>query len=881
MRLSLIFTILFLFIGSAISAQTVISGKLLDENQKPIPNISVSYKKIGATAILGFSRSTEDGRYNLTIKVNELDSLQVEFSHMSYAKHTVVVPNKTSQYSYILQSQVQKIKEVKIGDMPIYRKKDTLNYSVSAFTSKQDRMISDIIRKLPGIEIHGDEILYQGKPIQKYMVNNLDLMEGRYQMINKNLSADAVRSVQMIENDQPIKILDSVIFSDRASLNLELKKFTSTGTGKVGLGASPALWDVNLTPMTFGKTFQMLNSLQTNNIGYDATKDLRSFYSGGRYSNQTLLEEGPSYIALRNIISPGFSENKWLDNKLFLLSSNILQKLNNEIQLKANISYYDDTRKSSGFTATQYFPADEIIYNTEDIDNHFRINVLDAAVLLEKNEKQIYFRNGLRFHKRWDSDQGNLLFNNDNQIKQHRAYTDEVLQNAFALTRLVGKQYVHIQSTIDWRQTPQALAVMPGQFENILNDGLPFNEMSQQVLFKSFRWNNKMSFIKTYGNWGLSPLIGINFERNNLDSEIEIRTAENKHRLGEGYVNDVDNSQLNLSLGLGISWQTKVWKLNLSTPYNLYYYNVSQQGIKTLDNTIRQTFNPTLSATYIVNSNNDLSANIAVGRNYGGLDNFYNGYIISQYRSMQRYTARLLQNDNRSAGINYNYKNPLKANFANFSYHYSQDERDYIFDSRIDSLGRMNMSITDQNSKTRSHNLTGGISRFFSSLQTIAKLNANLRWSYSDYLLNGTLAGQHSHYRGTGLEIINTSSKIFSAEYKTTIGQTKSKFASDRKTNIISNNHFLNLVFYLVDEHAISINNSLYGNNYPGQETQFFIDAKYSYSIKKWKMDLELIANNILNNNQYLQQIYTDYQLVQSYFELRPRQFILSSKFKF
>src|SRR5690606_24465980 len=217
-------------------AQTKISGKLVDDLNKPISNVSVTYKKVGDVALLGFGRSDNNGLYSLSVKVMDVDSVQLDFQHMNYAKKSVVVANRTANYSYQLVQQAREIEEIKVGNMPIYKRKDTINYDVNAFTSKQDRVIADIIKKLPGIEMRGDQILYQGKPIQKYMVDNHDLMEGRYGLINNNLPADAVKKVQVVENDQPIKILDSLVFSDRASLNLELKKFTTTGTGKVGVG---------------------------------------------------------------------------------------------------------------------------------------------------------------------------------------------------------------------------------------------------------------------------------------------------------------------------------------------------------------------------------------------------------------------------------------------------------------------------------------------------------------------------------------------------------------------------------------------------------------------------------------------------------------------
>src|SRR5690606_36170366 len=138
---------------------------------------------------------------------------------------------------------------------------------------------------------------------------------------------------------------------------------------------------------------------------------------------------------------------------------------------------------------------------------------------------------------------------------------------------------------------------------------------------------------------------------------------------------DMDNSQLNLALIMRIGWEKAKWKFNIQTPYRAYYFNVLQQGVKTLDNELKNTFNPSASLTYLMNSNNEFSTSLSAGNSYGGLNNFYNGYIISQYRNMQRYDARLLRTDNRSASVGYNYKNTLKANFANFRYSYSEGER--------------------------------------------------------------------------------------------------------------------------------------------------------------------------------------------------------------
>ncbi len=866
-------------------SQVFISGKLVDIDKNPISNVSVGYKRVNGTALVGFTRSAADGSFRLESKLTDADSIRLEFNHMSYAQHSVVVANIAASYTYTLTIQAKEIKEVKAANLPIFKRKDTVNYDVAAFTSTQDRVIADIIRKLPGVEMEGDRILYQGKPIQKYMVNNLDLMEGRYAMINKNLPADAVRKVQIVENDQPIKLLDSVVFSDQASLNLELKRFTSTGSGKVGIGATPALWDVNVTPMTFGQKFQMLNSFQSNNVGVDVAKDLRAFYTGATgayFTNKDVnISDGPNYIGLRNVPSPGFEERKWLDNKIFLFSTNVLQKLRNDVEVKGNISYYDDTKVRRGFTATQIFTANETILNSEAVDNRYRINNLDLGATIEKNEKNIFLRNVLKYRKRWNTDLGLVLLNDDTPIRQQGTFTDEVFKNSLAMGRFVGKQLLNINSSLEWRTTPQRLQVMPGQFEDLLNNGDPFDRVQQLVQFDGLDWKNNVSFTRRWKKIRLSPILSFDYNRNHLQTDIELGEDGQNRLLGADFLNNMINSQVRLGADMGFGFETARWKFNLATPYSLFYYNVNQQGVQTLDNELRNTFNPRANATFMANAKHQFGASAGAGNQFGGLDNFYNGFVIGEYRNIQRYDARLLGSKVVHGAVNYNYKNTLKANFAHLQYGFDAAVRDYIYETQVDSLGRLRTSIANRESQNQQHSLSGGLSHFFASAKTVVKINGRTNWSGSDYLLNNVMARQKTFHYVADLEIMNNASSIIGGEYKTSIGQTVNTFAAGRSNRIFYNNHYLTLLIYPTELQTIQISNSYYHNNIEGQVDQFFMDATYRITLGKRKIDLELIAQNLLNNNEYVQQITTDYQLIRSSFELRPRQFILSTKFRF
>lgn len=145
------------------------------------------------------------------------------------------------------------IKEIVLKNKLITKKGDTITYDLKSFSSKSNRTLADVLKKMPGMEVQSDgTVIYQGKPINKFNVNGKDLMEGAYGTVNNALPKDAVKDVQVMENHQPIKLLKDKVPSEQAALNIRLKrKITMTGRGEVSAGFSPFLWNVKLTPMFF------------------------------------------------------------------------------------------------------------------------------------------------------------------------------------------------------------------------------------------------------------------------------------------------------------------------------------------------------------------------------------------------------------------------------------------------------------------------------------------------------------------------------------------------------------------------------------------------------------------------------------------------------
>jgi hypothetical protein len=89
------------------------------------------------------------------------------------------------------------------------------------------------------------KILYQGKAINKYYIEGLDLLEGKYNLANDNLPYQEVS--YKFWRTISLKTLDSLQFSDRSALNIKLKTPILLQV-KLGLEVvSPLLWDANIT----------------------------------------------------------------------------------------------------------------------------------------------------------------------------------------------------------------------------------------------------------------------------------------------------------------------------------------------------------------------------------------------------------------------------------------------------------------------------------------------------------------------------------------------------------------------------------------------------------------------------------------------------------
>jgi len=870
------FIVLFFVLSNVFAyAQTTLSGVLKDKDGNLLSDVTVVIYDFEDN-ILGYSVTETDGIYKVKFN-SSLKESKLEIKSLFYETISEIIPNISSTKNYILQTKINELKEVIVEEKITIRKiGDTLSYNVSSFASEKDRTIKDVLSKMPGIEILKDgKVLYQGKPISNYYIDGLDLLEGKYNLANNNLPYDQVSKVQILENHQPIRILDSISFSDNVALNIKLKNGISfTGQTELGAGASPFLYEGNVTPMLFAKNKQMLFSYQSNNIGKNLKNQVKTLTIEDLKFNSEDSNEKKEWLSLQLLSTPSFSENRWVDNQSHLLSGNYLHKTK-KFLIKTNIAYVNDYQKQTGSTNTRFFTATDTIQFLENIENRLFTNNLESNIILERNDSQKYFKNTFQFNGFWDSQEGNLNQNN-NRVSQQLSNHFFTLNNHFKNIFKVNKQLFTIYSSLSYKKIPQNILVSPGQFDELLNNGVPYENVSQSIENNKFFSNTSLGFSKKIKAINFNQTMGVQYENETLESNLKTNNVLLEDIL---FQNNLNWHKLKTYLSSQVQYKVESWHFLASLPIN--YLNFNWNNVQNSGSNVSGIFiEPRVSISNDLTNFWNFSVNYNRNYRFGSVNQLFDGFVLTNYRNIKRYESVLPQskNDNYSVGINY--RNPVNSWFGSLMYIFLNTKKNIVSSSNINELGATEIQTIQLNNERTNHVVTCKISKYFSDISSTFSFNSSYVNTSFFQLVNQNFnkISNRSSFVETKvnsqilswLEIDLQSSFLFS---------NNSIQGISNSTNI-NQLHGVNLNFFPKENQYVALKTEfLYNNTFTNIISSNFLDLLYRYTLKSKNIDFEFQLNNLLNSKEYTTVSVTEFSYIQTNFQLRPRQFFFKIRF--
>ena len=669
----LYFSLLFLFSSLCVYGQTIhkyYKGIIFDHEQKTVLDEVICQGMDKDQQVVSYTISDKNGFFALESKGN---IKSIIFRLLGYGKTEIQIEEiiTPDNIKIGLKKENFILEEITVTVSPIQRRNDTISYNVNSFKSQEDRYIVDILKKLPGIKVSDDgSITYQGETINKFYIEGRDLLGGQYNIATNNLNVDAVSQVEVLENNQHIKALKNIKFSEKAAINLKLKKgYTIKPFGEVALsaGGTPAIYDEKIFITHLGHKIQSLANFKISNRGkyildeMEDKLDMNNVFSYEPLPDNLII---PS--SLQNIPLP---LERYLFNKTYMGSINSLLACSNNTEVKLNLSYGSDQTSQNFFSQQNYATGE----NTLQIDEQTRLkNKIDnyrLSVTVENNTDNKYIKNELVSWGKQGKIHSGINSNNRNVSTFNKNYPFYIQNDFQGLIKYKGDNTINLNSFIRYSDNKESL-IAGIKDTNIVDLEEKFN--GEYIL-------NKNRISTSFNLLGQQLDIGLNitYKQRNLDNGI--LSSENTG-LNDLNMNDLKNKTEQLQIGIHPSYQIKngnkiITTINIPVAYSKY--KTKNHSEKSLSDE-RILFMPTITNNYIINHHWELYTRFGYDYRYANDNSLLSNPYFRNYRTIYIPSGKLNSSRNYNISSRIKYKDIIKLLFFNINVLYRISRFDYI-----------------------------------------------------------------------------------------------------------------------------------------------------------------------------------------------------------
>lgn len=871
-----------------VSGQKQVAGRLADHTGQPLPHITVLLKNNGGK-VVAFAYSDQQGQYRFSLPDSlQLSQLYLEISNLSYEAVKQVLQPGRENYDFSLVRKVVSLPEVKTRNKPVINSRgDTLSYNVSSFSREEDRSIGDVIKRLPGLTVgENGMIYYNGRPIFNLYIDGDNLMDGRYQLATKAVNKDMIKSIEVIQNHQPVKVLQDKVATDNVALNLVLKDENSIKlSGQVMAGAGlPGLFDTGTDLILLNKKIKMINSLKANNTGIDYTGDIAQF-GASSFLDETGNTRPKTLLSAGTAASPDIPRKNFYFNRSGLVSINNLFNTKRKLQWRLNMQLLvDRNRFNYASMVDNYLGADTIRYyeNQSSVRKPYQFN---TALNLMINKQKYYLNNTLRLNFAGERNASNMDLNGHAFYQYLRSRTFDI-SNHFNWTPAVKKGIISINWYVNSYNNPQRLRIDTGLNADLLNEGLPFEAILQKAATPTLFSHVYVSYMPRKALVSQTYEVGYVQEEQDLNSTLSLLQSDATETVYKGDAgNALRWSRSRFYLNPVYRFGNNRWQLRLSLP-------LIQQGIHyrqkeyLLNEKQRQfLFNPTGAVKLMTGAENYVELSYSYTNNVGNISGIYRGAILTNYRSLFANDAALQERYSTGPRLFYNFQRSISMLFINAVVSYNKIRANSILSSILTDNVQKTVLLPYSNDQS-AFQTSAGISKYIFALKTTASLKAGFNKGRYEQYINNELLPFYNTSREVAAGVETKLFKKLSVSYNGAVLWSSSKLRLSRG-QATGANKMLRLqqnlatgysVFagFLVNAKATHIY-----SRQPGVSTvnYVFLDLNARYRLAKWRTDLELDVCNIANQKTYELYSLSSAVFSANRYDIRQRLFILRATF--
>ena len=843
-------------------------GTVTDSLNHPVENANVSIIKRSNGAGIRFGRTDKNGHFDFALPQDfHKDSFALKVNCIGYEKF--VKENFPVNEKNIIQlhSSEKTLPDVIVKDTRlIVQKGDTLSYNADALTSKSDRYLGDLIKKMPGITIDDNgAISYQGKPINNFYLGGDNLLGSNYNIATDNIPSGEIDKLQVIEHNQHVKMLNGIVPSDRAAINVTFKnrnKFHFIDNAELE-GGTPGKWNGALHNMSFNEKFKAINEIKSNNVGND-------------YARETGIS-GLSGAPVGNA----------LFNKASMLNINDLYKFNQYAGLRINGFYLHDAQSTATQSSTTYFlPGNDTVHYIENDNNKMPADALNLQLNFNINSSKAYFDNTLIFSRSKTSPYANIIANGQNVLQNTDNRKTNFSNTLQGYALIHKKQIINYYSVFQYSDHPQTLKVAPGALPDDLNDSIPYLNTLQYRHSPSYFTDNHIGYNHIFGRWLFGTLAGFNYQQQQLRSNVQLIQNDHSITTPAGFSNGLHWQKTQAYFTPQITFKSNSDQLNISAPFN--FTHISYHNDSAANNTGRLDhlfIDPTLSWQHKVGKENQFSFSYTFGQNAASVSQVYAGQVLSDYRNYAAYQTPLLTGNGQTYDAGFNFRKTLWALFANMDIAFTRN-KNYFLDSVNIQQNATTIIAVPVDNVSNTITISGNASKYIYALNTTFAAGASFAHGTSQQMQNGelfTVQNNTSVYSaGITPTIFDWLELKFAGKY--TRNTSASDVAGYAKQFNGQWNENTSIIFYPAKNMSIDFDNQ-YLQSFQGKQnlsSALLMNSYIQYNFqnpKLHKLQLRLSCDNIANVRNY-QVVNISNNIVSRYgYLLQPRMLLLSAHF--
>lgn len=848
----------------------IIKGFVSDSLKKALVNATILVKDKFNNYSYGLT--DKNGKYLIALTA-KTDTIFIEARSIGYEtfKKKIVIKDDLI-LDLNLKIATEKLKEIIIeSKRKILINKDTVTYNLSKFTDKSEETLEDVLRKLPGLDIsENGNIKFNGKSIEKILIEGEDLVSKNYTILSKNLDAALLKNVQVLRNydDNPLKKRFSK--SGRVALNLsikEAKKNILFGAVKAGLGSGNH-YNLQTNFGLLKKKIKLLSLGKFNNNGFLA----------GINSNNL---NDDFNLNIDNFKEPYFNTEA---NKSF---SNVIGYLKEEESV-LNKTKGNSLTLSSKLSATTtlrvltYYNTDEIefdkfstnVFNLKNnpisiVENRFGKDVLKD---FSNNIEVKFFNQGnwyLTFESKLKTENNNWTENLFTDVNLSTSLANNFKNSNLYFFNHFKATYYPMEHFIWENYFYQTHSKLNENFETSASrfdfeTEKPINQFVDKEN-NFIGWKSKASYQLNRNQFQLETL----FEKENYLFKNSINSDSNVSLL---YQNNSNQSIYNL--GSQISYSLELNKDKLTLTYGNFFKNIEERN-----NFNQGYFLPSAKINY----NFDLKkiGKLSVSYNHKkdllNTDYFFNGLVLKNYRSANRQIRKIEKSNINTFGVSHSIQK-LDTGFLTFTVSsLSFFDKSLIVDSDINSSSTTN-NFTFINKDSFLFFLQNETTQYFSSFKTSLKLKNNFTL-FSNYLfVNNSALEQLKNY-SFNIKLSGTTyfKSLINFQFYFRHQKDWSQFQNTTSTvdnyifNLTSKYSFNKEWFASATFNRYNLNNNF----------QDFLSGELNFKPNKSKFNYKLQILNLLDENSFDVSQINDFQSYTSQSRIIPRYIMVTITMRF